>query len=121
MKNKMKIIIRQTIFTNQSLHGGKVTIKKVHSKKEAIVIITIINTREEALLIQEVAEVVAMHREHYIKNLTIKIKITKSMKKTSKECKRREKPTIEAEDHIKRMVIMFREVVEEEITEDLSE
>ena len=121
MKNRMKTLIRQMIFTNQSLHGEEVTIKKVHSREEAIVNITIIHTREEALSLLEVIEVVAMHREPHTKNLTIKIKITKLMKKTPRKCKKRERPTTEVEVLIKRMVNMFREVEEEETIGALSE
>jgi len=121
MKNKMKTLIRRMIFTNQSLHGEEVTIKKVHSKEKATVIITIILTREEARSIQEVSEVVVMHRETHTKNHTIKIKITKLMKKMLGKVKRREKPTTEAEELIKKMVNMFREVAEAEITEALTE
>jgi hypothetical protein len=69
------------IFTNQSLHGEEVTIKKVHFQEEATVIITIIITKGEAPSIKEETEVVVIPRETHTKNLIIKIKITKLMKK----------------------------------------
>ena len=109
------------IFTNQSLHGEEVTIKKVHFQEEATVIITIIITRGEGPSIQEETEVVVMPRETHTKNLIIKIKITKLMKKMLRKVKRREKHIKEAEDLIKRMVNMFREEVEEETSEALTE
>jgi len=98
-----------------------VTIKKVHFKEEATVIITIIITRGEAPSIQEETEVVVIPRETHTKSLIIKIKITKLMKKMLRKVKRREKHIKEAEDLIKRMVNMFREEVEEETSEVLTE
>ena len=97
------------------------TIKKVHFQEEATVIIKIVITRGEGPSIIEETEVVVIPRETHTKSLIIKIKITKLMKKMLRKVKRREKHIKEAEDLIKRMVNMFREEVEEETSEVLTE
>jgi hypothetical protein len=99
------------------------TIKEAHTRKENPVITTITRTREEALTIQEAIEAEAMLREPLTESLTTKIKITKLMKRTVMKCWKRENPTTEAEELIKRMKLIgeVEEVLTEEIIEALIE
>jgi hypothetical protein len=83
------------------------------------VITTITRTREEALTIQEAIEAEAMLREPLTESLTTKIKITKLMKRTVMKCRKRENPTTEAEELIKRMKLIGE--VEEVLTEAIIE
>ena len=95
------------------------TIKEAHTRKGNPVITTITRTREEALTIQEAIEAEAMLREPLTESLTTKIKITKLMKRTVMKCRKRENPTTEAEELIKRM--KFIGEVEEVLTEAIIE
>jgi hypothetical protein len=95
------------------------TIKEAHTRKGNPVITTITRTREEALTIQEAIEAEAMLREPLTESLTTKIKITKLMKRTVMKCRKRENPTTEAEELIKRMKLIGE--VEEVLTEAIIE
>ena len=94
-------------------------IKEAHIRKGNPVITTITLTREEALKIQEAIEAEAMLREPLTESLTTKIKITKLMKRTVMKCRKRENPTTEAEELIKRMKLIGE--VEEVLTEAIIE
>jgi hypothetical protein len=95
------------------------TIKEAHTRKGNPVITTITRTREEALTIQEAIEAEAMLREPLTESLTTKIKITKLMKRTVMKCRKRENPTTEVEELIKRMKLIGE--VEEVLTEAIIE
>jgi hypothetical protein len=94
-------------------------IKEAHIRKGNPVITTITLTREEALKIQEAIEAEAMLREPLTESLTTKIKITKLMKRTVMKCRKRENPTTEVEELIKRMKLIGE--VEEVLTEAIIE
>lgn len=117
------MLITLKIFTSQSQHGEMETIKEAHIRKGNPMITTITRTREEALTIQEAIEAEAMLREPLTESLTTKIKITKLMKRTVMKCRKRENPTTEAEELIKRMKLIgeVEEVLTEEIIEALIE
>ncbi len=98
-----------------------VRIIEVHIRRLNQAIIKIIHTREVALIIQGATEVVVMLRVPFIENLSIKIKITKLLKKMEMKRRKKENLTIEAEGLIKRMKVTFREEIEGGLTEGLIE